>query len=1035
MPPRPAFFRPFFALPVGRGRVACGRVWLAVLLVSAGMPSGAPMRADAGGNDRPDGHYLAREWLTDDGLPHNAVNAVVRDAKGFLWLGTMGGLARFDGSDFVEFPLPAGMSTNGFNIRALAVDDDDSLLMATANNQVVRLRDGEFDLHPVNATLPPGSLRDLGVGADGSLWFGFDDPAAIVRWHNGVTTVFGANVGVTRRSGRFMFVRGKNGATWMAGGDFLAWHDEDGLHRHTGRAGRSLFIVPSRPGGLWIAAREHLARLENGIWRVVLSGQGWPAVRVGIQDMFEDAAGALWIATRRDGVFRLVDGTLEPVLVPVRRERVLSIMDDIEGNIWLGMNGGGLVRLKPKHHVLLNQAAGLPQEISSSVCEDATGALWCANQAGGLVRVKDGRVDIAATLPAEHNFYANNVCVDRRGRVWVGAISGLYSTPVDGPWTLRREAGETRNVQTLFHATNGDLWLSWNSARLGVLRNGVLREFTADEGFPGSRVAAIAERAGGEIWIGLENGALFRLAGGKLVAEPVPHAARFARLHTLLTDAENRLWIGTSNGLLLWRGARSRLFTRADGLPDDIINQIIIDDNSRLWASSRRGIFHLPLAQLTAAADTPGRGLAPVLLGRDDDLDGVAGFLGAQPMAWKGRDGRVWMATYRGIAGLDPIGPVEKRAPLPVHIDRATVDGVALKPAPGEELCTGAQPRRLELAFAALNFSTPDRTRMRRMLEGFDVGWVDAGRERFCVYPRLPPGRYVFRVEASDGENRWADGQAALAIVVPPAWWQTWWTRAGFLLVFAALVALLARAGSHHLLKRKLLRLQRENALERERARIARDLHDDLGGRMTRIGFVADRLHRKTEDPGQKEQLGRLAVQARYLLEDLEGIIWTVNPQNDSWQRLAAYISRYAHSHLRDTGILCTVDGASDIPDQPISPDVRHHLLAIAKEALNNMLKHSQASRATLSLAAEDGLFHMRLHDDGCGFSGAAARRGDGNGLVNMRTRMAEVGGRIDIMSRPGEGTDIVVDVPMHYRPPPVRQAADKPPPRRCPSP
>ncbi|OAM89052.1 histidine kinase [Termitidicoccus mucosus] len=1024
------------ATATGSAVARAGRPWvLFLLLLAAGMPPCPSVRAD----DEParaDGQYLAREWLTDDGLPHNAVNAVVRDSKGFLWLGTMGGLARFDGSNFVEFPLPADMTADGFNIRALAVDDDDSLLMITANNQVVRLRDGEFNLHPVNATLPRGSLLDLGVGANRSLWIGLASPAAIVRWHNGVTTVFGANVGVKRRSGRFMFVRGKNGATWMAGGDFLAWHDEDGLHRHTGRAGRSLFIAPSRSGGLWIAAREHLARLENGNWRVVLSGQGWPAAQIGIQDMFEDTTGALWIATRRDGVFRLVDGTLETVLVPVRRERVLSIMDDIEGNIWLGMNGGGLVRLKPKHHVLLNQSAGLPQEISSSVCEDDTGALWCANQAGGLVRVKDGRVDIAATVPVERNFYANNVCVDRpAGRVWVGTISGLYSTPVNGPWVLRREACEGCNVQTLFLAGNGDLWLSWNSARLGVLRDGVLREFTADDGFPGSRVASIGERAGGEIWVGLENGALFRLAGGKLVEEPIPPAARFARLHALLTDAENRLWIGTSNGLLLWRGARSRLFTRADGLPDDIINQIVIDDNSRLWASSRRGIFHLPLAQLTAAADAPGRALTPVLLGRDDDLDGVAGFLGAQPMAWKGRDGRVWMVTYRGVAGLDPIGPVEKRAPLPVHIDRATVDGVAMKLAPGEELRTGAQPRQLELEFAALNFSTPDRTRMRRMLEGFDVGWVDAGRERFCVYPHLPPGRYVFRVEASDGENRWADGQASLAIVVPPAWWQTWWTRAGFLLVFAALVALLARAGSNHLLKRKLKRLQQENALERERARIARDLHDDLGGRMTRIGFVADRLHRKVEDPEQKEQLGRLAAQSRYLIEDLEGIIWTVNPQNDSWQRLAAYISRYAHSHLRDTGILCTVDGASDIPDQPISPDVRHHLLAIAKEALNNMLKHSQASRASLSLAAEGGIFRMRLHDDGRGFDSAAAERDDGNGLVNMRARMAEVGGRIDIMSRPGEGTDIVVDVPMQYRPPPVRQAAGKPHPPRCPSP
>jgi signal transduction histidine kinase/ligand-binding sensor domain-containing protein len=968
----------------------------------------------------------------EDGLPHNGVRDIVRDPDGFLWVGTLGGLARFDGRQFVEYRVPEDFMQGGHNIRALAVEDRRTLLLITSGNKVVRLRDGVFESHPVNASLHGVSLRDLALDEDGAVWIG-TDASTVLRWAGGNLQTFTIGGNALARDEHFSFVPDGQGRMWVGGGTFLGWHDGEGLHEYSRTAGHSLVIAPSRSGGLWVAAREHLARLEGGRWSVLASGGNWPG-RYGIRELLETRDGALWVATVRDTVWRLADNTLERVAPP--HSRVMSIADDIDGNVWLGADGDGLIRVKPRRHVLLDSAKGFPADVSTSVCEDEDGALWCANQAGGVVRWKDGQAIVVSTEPGEPAPYANTVCVDRRGRVWAGTTAGLFRIDAGGGgarWILRRHAARMPNVQTLFCAANGDLWIGWDNGRLGVLRDGVLREFTQADAFPSSPfpVVSIVEREGGEIWVGADYGMLLRFDrdAGRFKAKTLFPTDRTLRLLAMFADDANRLWITTTRGLLLWRdGGKSRLFTRADGFPDDLAIQVVEDNHGRLWGSGPRGIFHVPIRRLLDAADTPGRKVLATLLGRDENLDGVSGILGNQPMAWKDRDGRVWFSTYRGVAGFEPPDPREMRKPPPVYIDGMAVDGGSL-PIPDTGMPARVPPcaASLEIRFTALNFSTPERTHVRRMLEGFERDWIDAGNERACTYPRLPPGRYVFRVQAGDADSGILEqSETSLTLIVAAAWWQTWWARAGALLVFAAVVACCARVVSNRVLKRRLRWFQREHALDRERSRIARDLHDDLGGRMVQIGFVADSLRRKNTDPAQKERLGRLVTLSRHLIEDLHGIIWTVDSQNTGWRNLAAFLARHAQRHLSGTGIHCTVTGADDaIPDTPVTPEVQHHLLAVTKEALNNMLNHSDAGRVTINLSADKDRFHMSIEDNGRGFDTTVRDNCNGNGLANMRARMSEIGADIDIASAPGKGVRITVGIPLQCKPPDLKDRTD----------
>jgi signal transduction histidine kinase len=298
-------------------------------------------------------------------------------------------------------------------------------------------------------------------------------------------------------------------------------------------------------------------------------------------------------------------------------------------------------------------------------------------------------------------------------------------------------------------------------------------------------------------------------------------------------------------------------------------------------------------------------------------------------------------------------------------------------------------------------------------LVGFDLGWAETGSDRSVSYVRLPPGRYTLRAIACNQDGAWNETGGALALVVVPTWWQSGWFRGALLFVFVGVVGWVVRFWSHRRLKRRLQRLEHEHALEQERSRIARDLHDELGGSLTRIGMLADRLKRHTPDTGLKEALGQLAAHTRTLAGDLESVVWTVSPKNNSWDRLAAFIDQFALRFFRDTPVECHVEGTERIPSAWLSPEAQHHTLAVLKEALNNILKHAHASRVAIALAWEPNRFTLEIHDNGAGFDPAAQEISERNGLRNMQGRVRELGGELQIVSSVAHGTTLTVRLPV----------------------
>jgi signal transduction histidine kinase len=317
--------------------------------------------------------------------------------------------------------------------------------------------------------------------------------------------------------------------------------------------------------------------------------------------------------------------------------------------------------------------------------------------------------------------------------------------------------------------------------------------------------------------------------------------------------------------------------------------------------------------------------------------------------------------------------------------------------------------RSLAVEYAALSFGQAERVLFRHKLEGYDADWVDASTRRTAFYGSLPPGQYTFRVRACNSDGIWNETGASVAIVQLPYFYQTTW--------FAWLLAGIVMAAgwglyrwSNRRLRMKVERLEREHAMENERRRIAQDLHDDLGASLTEIGLFADAT-RRAAPPAEHAGLDYLAQRVRTLVGSLDAIVWAVNPANDSLDHLAAYIGELFQELFRASAIGRRMEIPPDIPRLPLTAEERSDIFLTTKEAMNNILKHSGATEAVLQIRMQDRELQITLRDNGRGFDLAAAAASGGNGLANMRTRIARAGGSVEMRTAPGQGMEIRIVV------------------------
>jgi signal transduction histidine kinase len=489
-------------------------------------------------------------------------------------------------------------------------------------------------------------------------------------------------------------------------------------------------------------------------------------------------------------------------------------------------------------------------------------------------------------------------------------------------------------------------------------------------------------------------------------------------------DSAGVLWIGlATGGLMVQQDDRFVSVDAANGFPENGIFQILSDERGRMWFGSPAGLFHVSRSELLACARNQIERVYPVLMGRSDGLASVSCIGAYQPTSLKSADAKLWFATRQGLVQVDTAAEHLNTQPAPIYINECLIDDRSVALRKGLRIEPGM--RKLEMRFSVLSYTAPEKVQVRHLLEGFDSDWVDdgdarpqTGGARHVVFPKLSPGNYRLRIAACNNDGLWNEKAAELAFVVLPAWWQTALFRIVAVIGFAAIVGASVRYWSHRRLRLRLERLEQQQALEKERSRIARDLHDDLGANLTQIALLAEMSSGESIAPERaKSNSAQLSQTARTLVRELDNILWTVNPKNDSLDELATYLCQFSQQFFRITPIRCRFDVAENIPRHPLTPEVRHDVFLVVKEAMNNIAKYSGATEVWLRIAVRDSSFLVEVEDNGSGFDLEEALNSGRNGLKNMRARMEGIGGKLEIEAQPGKGMRLRLSLPLEKTP------------------
>ncbi len=954
--------------------------------------------------------WFVRSWQTDDGLPDNDVTSIAQNAEGYLWVATQGGLALFDGVRFREIELPTPSQRTRPLIRLMMLGRNDELWLALEGGTVMSLTASRTNVFTTANGLPNFRPLALAQARDGAVWIGYADGSAC-RIDSGKVTKFTARSGLSG-IGPCVLTSDNQGQIWLAKAGQLSLFRNYDFSYVADLPNGTVRLAPARSGGIWVNVGTQLLKVEEGKAPETVATINSTLSGIAPSAIYEDHSGTVWLGTLVGGLFRIVGTNVSSV--PTSYPDTLNITEDREGNLWAGTGGGGLNRLSRRIMELQSTESGLPFSSVRSMCEDASGTLWAAAQNGELARRDNGSWRNVSGESGWAGTRATCVTSDGADGIWVGTARGGLRHWRDGQVTVLGSGDGlgSGNIRGLLNDREGNLWIAMESPSLvQCYHDGHFQTLTPPTGT--RTVRAIAQDKAGTIWLGTVDGFLLRVDHGQLVDATPGTLFRAKPIRCLYTDPKGDLWIGYAGAGVgrIHNGKFSSLST-SRGLHDAYICAMTTDDGGGFWFSSDHGIFQVRQQELADALDGKLENVRSVLYGRDESLPNLQGNYGFAPGNTRSTDGRIWFPTRSGLVVINPNQFTPNHLVPPVTIERILVDSqpIGLRHGAGAILPPGH--RKIEIEFTALSFIAPENIAFRYRLIGWDDNWVNVPRaQRSANFTRLPAGDYVFQVIACNSAGMWNETGATLAFTVNPFIWQTVWFRLSGLLLLLTLVTITVRYIAYRRFRARLKKLEQETFMQKERARIAKDLHDELGASLTQISLLGKLTQHDLAEPAKAiAHVEKMTSLAREGVKSVDEIVWAVTPRNDTLSQLLDYAGQYAVDFLNPAGIRCRIDYPEKIPARELPADIRHGLFMVIKEALTNAVKHSGATEISMVARLDENLLRLALIDNGRGFS-STTPNSHADGLRNMQQRVADLGGRCTIESLPGTGTTVRVEL------------------------
>jgi signal transduction histidine kinase/ligand-binding sensor domain-containing protein len=945
--------------------------------------------------------YLRTDFTVEEGLPDNEVNAITQTRNGFLWVGTDGGLARFDGKHFTQIRLRAGKSKE-IPISFLVTAEDGALWVGTDSGlaHIPSAALDHFDRSLVtmyHSGVGPSDRIACLLLRNGILWVGTSH--GLYRFEHGhfVTVIPDEPIStMDQTSDGHLLIITEHGFVEWDGARILRYPD---LPRQLGVTSDGIFQVhEDRNRVRWFCTSSGIARLVNGSFqRLAPYGNfnGSAAFRI-----YEDPQGNLW-TNRGSGLFRASDKGMEGLALGVHARYMYS---DTNGTLWVATDSEGLLRFTDRTFKMFTQADGLPDSnIPMAVLAAHDGTLWVGSNCGGFSRFDGKRFKTYSEKDGLLNSCVWSLAEDANHDLWIGTWGGGLFRFRDGRFTQysKPQGLPSTVVLSLAAAQDGSLWIATTKG-LSHMQNEHLHNYTRADGLSSDRIITVVQDRGGGIWAATDAG-VNHLVGDHFV--PVRGAPEEGDVPygPLKEDSFGNLYaFSLVNGIS--RIEDDRLVSVNGALQP---SGMVESHDHDFWFSGRDGIYRVAAGDLRHAELDPDSPVDYTSYGPADGLNTRECTTG-QPDIAITPDDKLWVGTLKGLAMLDLRRQVKRNRKPAIFMEEIEVGKTKRNPGRGLILEPGKE--HVELHFTAVDLASPENVRIQYRLDGVDAAWFDADSTRTATYTDIPGGVHSFHIRASNGDGVWDREGIVYNVTQKPFFYQTTTFRLAALTAAILLLVALYQFRLRQTAARLNARLEERLA---ERERIARDLHDTLlqgfQGLILRFHdammMIPEHLPARPRMETALDRADEVMAEGRDRVVNLHA---SFEKSGDLSQSLARVGDEIASGS--EVTVCVTVEGRV----QKLDPVALDEIYCIGREAMLNAFRHAKGRSIEVELDYAPWAFRLRIRDDGRGIDPKILQSGRPGhiGLAAMRERADRIGAQLDIISGPDAGTEIELSVP-----------------------
>jgi ligand-binding sensor domain-containing protein/signal transduction histidine kinase len=935
--------------------------------------------------------YTRRIWHIQNGLPEETVQALQQTTDGYLWVGTTGGLSRFDGSRFVTWSRNTVPGLPENSVFCILIARDGTLWLGTEGGGLVHDVHGKFQVYSARQGLTDNFVRSVIQDDRGRLWIGTDN--GLFRMADGVVH----HVDTSRVAPGLAvhaIVEDREHRIWVGGSRLLRFEGDQVREFKLPGAysqNRVKSILQTRDGTIWVGTVSGLQRLVGNHFVPV------PGIAATVRTLRQTTDGTLWIGTIGHGLYTWSHGQLRKMSVHglLPSNTVLDIFEDATDQIWLGTQDG-LVRLS-KTPVRVIPLPGGSDPDFETISHDSDGTIWAVSSQVYAIRNDHAEPYVFSSLP---KVSVRNVFRDREGTLWIGTDgSGAYHITPHGVVHYAAPLGLVNNfVRVFLQSRDGSMWIATDEG-LSHIVNGHTHNYHVSDGLAYFSTRALMEDRQGNLWIGTDQG-LSCWNGKRFVQNVATRALSDEKIWSILQDGNGVIWFGTrDHGLFRYRHDKLTQFTTTQGLASNSIYQLLADHHGQLWMSSPNTISSMPMAALDNDAQAPGLHFAVTIYNMPYDADGAQLYGGRQPSGCLGSDGGVWFPSNKGAVHI-LYEPVSRASAPKLLLTNVDVDGSEMTPAAFHVL--SADTARVEISYAPLSLQSQDDIRFRYRLVPFDRKWIYAGTNRVAAYTNLPAGHYRFEVIAFPLDNPSSISEATLAFRKLPHFYATWW-----FLSLCVLFLCMASLGAYRWRVRSL-RLRFKAVLD-ERSRLAREMHDTVIQGCTSISALLEAISSldSENDSLHEELLDYARTQVRTTIDEARQAVWNLRHGDEPQQDLSAAAHLLAEHTGKEFGLAieCRSQGTRFL----VPSSIAHEVLMVIREGVYNAVLHGKPARVWIEFCYGDDDLEIKVRDNGSGFEpGTTPTDGKPHyGIAGMRERVERLHGKIEWMSQRGEGTTV----------------------------